>query len=87
MNMNTQNTVNRIIARNQLHLELHPEFSMTDALTDIKPRTLNFLKRHALTLTLLLIVAIVGATLWNAFGTSTGNSGSVISAIPAVLLG
>ncbi len=85
--MNTQNTVNRIIARNQLHLELYPEFNMTGALTDIKPVTLNLLKRHALATTLVLIVAGVGAALWNAFGASTGNTGSVISVIPAILLG
>ncbi len=85
--MNTQNNVNRIIARNQLHLELHPEFSMTDALTDIKPKTLNLLKRHALAITLMLIVVGVGAVMLNAFGTSTGNTGSAISVIPAVLLG
>lgn len=84
--MNTQNTVNRIIARNQLHLELHPEFNMTDALTKIKPATFHFLKRHALAATLTLIVIGVGAVLLNAFGTSTGNTGSAISAIPAVLL-
>jgi hypothetical protein len=85
--MNTQNNVNRIIARNQLHLELHPEFSMTDSLNDIKPKTLNLLKRHALTAALALIVAGVAAALLHAFGTSTGNTGSAISVIPAVLLG
>ena len=86
-NSNANGNGNNNTPRNQLHLELNPEFNLSGVQKIVQPATPNMLKQHALTAILVLIVAGVGAALLHAFGSSTGNTGSAISVIPAVLMG
>ena len=85
--MSTVTNSNTATPRNKLHLELSPEFNLNPDVTNAPLTTSNLIKRHALSATLVIIVAGVVAALLHAFSASTGNSGTAISVIPAVLMG